>query len=173
MDNMATLNADEIEKLEKHDVHTLTDKLMKSAYPQLFLVLNQIGYLIQDLKPLLEKSLLLSIHQKMNGELTEIYQKEKQILFPLLLQLEKEKKASDSCKPFKNVKYHYTYLVSTTQQFKTQLNQALWQQKELKELQELKDLVQRFEEELIKVQHNKEQNLFKKFRNCSGGCKSL
>jgi hypothetical protein len=92
MDNMTTFNAEEIEKLEKHDVHTLTEKLIKSTYPQLFLILNQIGYLLQDLKPLLEKSLLLSIHQKMNDELTEIYRKEKQVLFPLLLQLEKEER---------------------------------------------------------------------------------
>lgn len=170
---MTTFNADAIEKMERPDVHTFTAKLMESAYPQLFLVLNQIGYLLQNLRPLFEKSLLISIHQKMNDELTEIYRKEKQVLFPLLLQLEKERKTSDSCKPFKNVKYHYTYLVSTTQQFKTQLNQAIWEQKELKELHELKDQVQRFEEDLIKMQHNKEQNLFKKFRDCSGSCKSL
>ncbi|MFA6060119.1 MAG: hypothetical protein WC756_18090 [Taibaiella sp.] len=170
---MTTFNADAIEKLEKSDVHTFTENLMESIYPRLFLNLNRIGYLLQDLKHVPGEDWLISIHQKMNDELTQIYRKEKQVLFPLLLQLEKEHKTSDSCKPFKNVKYHYTYLVSTTQQFKTHLNQAIREYEELKELYELKDQIQQFEEDLIKVQHNKEQNLFKKFRNCSGGCKSL
>lgn len=170
---MISFNADDTEKLEESDVHTFTEELMEYYYPSLFLSLNKMGYLLHDLKPLPEKNLLLSIHQKMNEEMTEIYRKEKQILFPLLLQLEKENKTSDSCKPFKNVKYHYTYLISTTQQFKTQLNQAIREQGTLQELYELKDLVQLFEEELISVQKNKEQNLFKKFRDCNGGCKSL
>jgi hypothetical protein len=173
MDNMETFKAGNTKNLEEPNVHTFKEELMNDCYPRLFLNLNRIGYLLQDLKHLPGERLLLSIHQKMTDELTEIYQKEKLYLFPLLLQLEKEHKTSDSCKPFKNVKYHYTYLVSTTQQFKTQLNQAIWEQKELKELHELKDQVQQFEEELIKVQHNKEQKLFKKFRDCSGGCKSL
>lgn len=170
---MTTFNANDTEKPEQSDVQTFTEELIKNYYPQLFLILNRISYLLQDLQPLSEKSLLLSIHQKMNEEMTEIYRKEKQVLFPLLLQLEKEHKVSDSCKPFKNVKYHYTYLVSTTQQFKTQLNQAIREQSVLKDLYEIRDQVQLFEQELIKVQKNKEQNLFKKFRDCSGSCKPL
>jgi hypothetical protein len=173
MDNMISLNADDTKKTEGPDVYIFTEDLMEHHYPHLFLNLNKIGYLLEDIKSLHEKSLLLSIHQKMNEEMTEIYRKEKQVLFPLLLQLEKEHKTSDSCKPFKNVKYHYTYLISTTQQFKTQLNQAIREQSASKELHELKGQVQLFEEELISVQKDKEQNLFKKFRDCSGGCKSL
>lgn len=170
---MISLNANDIKKPGGSDVHIFTEELIGHLYPLLFLNLNRIGYLLQDLQPLPEKSLLLAIHQKMNEEMTEIYRKEKQVLFPMLLQLEKENKTSDSCKPFKNVKYHYTYLISTTQQFKTQLNQAIREQAALKELNELKDLAQLFEEDLISIQKNKEENLFKKFRDCNGGCKSL
>lgn len=172
MDNMISFNIEDTENLEQLSVQAFTEELVKNYYPRLFLNLNRIGYALQDHKYLLEED-LLSIHQKMNDELTEMYRKEKLFLFPLLLRLEEEHKTSDSCKPFKNVKYHYTYLVSTIQQFKTHLNQSIRECGALEELYELKDLVQQFEQDLIKVQHCKEQSLYKKFRSCSNSCKSL
>lgn len=170
---MTTFPIDDTERLALLNTKAFTEELLKNYYPQLFLLLNQVGYRLQELKPEMDLGLLQSVHQKMNEELDEIYRKEKLVLFPFLLKLEEEQKTSDSCKPFKNVKYHYTYLVSTTQQFKTLLAPVIKSSGKQKELKELKETLLCFERFLIKIQISKENYLFRKFRNCCASCKSL
>jgi hypothetical protein len=170
---MTTLVVENTEKLEKLGIKAFTDELLKNYYPQLFLLLNQIDHFLQTIVFDLDVHHLQAVHVKMNGEMEEIYRKEKNMLFPLLLQLDQEHKTSDSCKPFKKVKYHFTYLVSTAQQFKTLLNQFIDDRKKTEELNIIKGILLEFEQAVIRIQACKEKYLFKPFRNCSGSCKLI
>jgi len=170
---MNSVIAADTEKLINLSVKPFTEAILKRFYPQLFLMLNQMDFQVKGLKPELDVSLLLTVQAKMNEELDELYRREKLVLFPYLQRLEGEHKLSDTCKPFKNVKYHYTYLLSTAQQFKTLINQAMHDGERVDDLQSLKETILDFEKALITVQQCKEQHLYRKFRNCSGSCKTF
>ena len=170
---MNTVIAADAEKLIHLSVKPFTEALLKRFYPQLFLLLNKMDFQIKALKPEIDTTLLQAVQAKMNEELDELYRREKLVLFPFLQRLEEEHKLSDSCKPFKNIKYHYTYLVSTLQQFKTLLNQMILEKERIDDVQYLKYASMEFEKSLIAVQQCKERHLFKKFRNCSGSCKTF
>lgn len=171
---MDLLIALENEKTNSVRVVPYKDKLIEMLYPELYGKLTRMGALIQDLVETEPKIIpLQSIQMKMRSALDELCRQEEEIIFPLLMQLEQEDRKADSCKPFKTVKYHYTYLVSMLQQFKTLLLQLTGDKKESEVLTILMDKALDFEASLIKVQINKEQTLFKQFRNCNNGCKVL
>src|SRR6218665_1186659 len=109
--------------LKPLSVKDFTERLLQHNYPRLFLSLSQIEMILRSLRQGMDISMLQSVLQKMNEEMNEIYRKEKVLLFPLLLDLEATQRTAESCMPFKNVKYHYTCLVSTIQQFKALLKQ--------------------------------------------------
>jgi hypothetical protein len=163
----------EYEKSDDIRVAPYKDKLVKLLYPGIYGRLTGIG-LLQNLVETEPKiTPLRSILMKMRSELDELCRQEETIIFPLLIRLEQEDKKADSCKPFKIVKYHYTYLISMLQQFKTLLLQLAANSQMAGSLMVLKDMVVDFETLLVKVQINKEQLLFKRFRNCNNGCKAL
>lgn len=150
------------------------DKLIKVLYPEIYGKLTRIGALLQDMiesEP--QMALLQSIQMKMRSELDELCRQEDELIFPLLLQLEQEERKADNCKSFKTVKFHYTQLISMLQQFKALLLQLAGNSEEPGALMLLNDKVADFEALLIKVQINKEQTVFKQFRNCNNGCKAL
>lgn len=164
----------EQQSLPVESVGTFLNRLVAEHYPQLYRKLTKIGALLQDLSESEPGIIpLQSIQMKIRSEMDELCRQEEETIFPLLFRLEQEQKKADSCKPFKAVKYHYSYLVSTLQQFKTQLLPLIRERKELLDLMLLKEGIMQFEQSLITVQRDKEQKLFNRFRNCNNGCKTL
>lgn len=163
-----------MEKWATLPVKDVTHSLIEVYYPQLFLVLDSLGEQIRNLGTEFDFNLGLSIHVKMNEELEELFRKEKVVLLPYLQQLETEQKKSEGCKPFKNVKNHYTNLLARSRELQSLTEELQLQEHSASDLLKyIKKQVLQFEEALINVQYCKEKYLFRRFRSCTGNCKSI
>lgn len=146
--------------------------LLDEIYPLLFGQLNTLNESLAKLKQEPGNTLADTALLKMNEELDELYRKEKLVLYPFLLQLEAEQKQSDCCKPFKNVKKHYTCLLATGTQLLGLLEPEGSVNPQPAKVS-ARQLLGNFIQMLIKVQLHKEKYLLARFRNCTGSCKSI
>lgn len=162
------------EKLNTLNVKSFIDGIAAQYYSDIFSKLNHIQQTIENIDDKLDMSLMRPVHTIMEEQADEIFRKEKLVLYPFLLQLEAEGKKSPSCKPFKSVKYHFTYLISTIQQFKTLLRQLRADVLVFGvELDMLNSEIALLEKQLIEFQNIKERHLFNRFKDCnSQGCKA-
>ena len=107
--------------------------------------------------------------EKIFRETEALYQKEKLVLFPFIAGLLAEGKKSESCAPFKNVKLHYTALLTLLQTLRAQLAIISAEEKAAAGIVSCMD---KFEKNLIELQKSKDEYLFKPLKSCNG-CTTL
>lgn len=90
---------------------------------------------------------------------------EKKELFPLLINLEKNNKKAENCKPFKLVKTHYNSIISNIQVIKKTIANHI----DANILVDLIFLINELEVRITETQKLKDKYYFLKFKNC-GGC---
>lgn len=163
----------QLEELTQQTESQIIKILIDEVYPEYYNQINCLDTAIQHLKVNFNTSVLESTFLKVVEAWEEIYRKEKHVLFPYLMQLISLKQLADSCKPFKNIKHHYTLLIHYLQELRTQLKDVentsaheivfytLWQQ------------INYFQQNMIALQIFKDKYLFSQFKNCSGQCKNL
>jgi len=167
---MIPIAAEEAQKMKTPDAGALIDELLDDYYPPLFLLINQLHFMLETAAPARTRDRLMPLQNRMSEEMEALYQKEKKVLFPLLLRLEADGDTSENCQPFKNVKHHFTQLVSVIQQYKHALRDT--ERPQLPDMDAEKILLE-LEQRLIQLQLHKERFLFKPFRSCSGNCQSI
>lgn len=151
---------------------TFVDILLSDAYPDVFAQLNKLQEKLQELSQEYREEILLHFFQKIESEWDEMYRKEKLVLFPFILTLEEEHKTSDSCKPFKNVKQHYTAVLQSIVQLKLYLDDLLSANDTPTDIQIGLQQLNTIEKTMIRLQTNKDRHLFAKFKNCTG-CQNI
>lgn len=153
-------------QMEYMPLTEITDKLIHIHYPQLRFRLNQIEDSLCSLNTsnkAAEKAILIKIRQELNS----LIEKERLLIFPLLLILQKERRQTD-CSPFKLAKKHYQSLISCMQGLKLMLHSDNCEQELMPVIiQQIDD----FEKNVIQLQRTKEKNLFAPFKNCNNNCK--
>lgn len=143
-------------------VQSMTEALLHIYYPRLSLRLHSAEESIgnKDTKDnAAARTLLTLIRQELNSMIG----KEQQLLFPLLLILEREQRQSD-CAPFKLVKKHVQSLLTHTQTLKHHLSSD-------PDSAQAQELLGRFEVHMTRLQRAKEKYLFNRFKRCSATCK--
>ena len=101
------------------------------------------------------------------SEFEILQNKERLMLLPFLLELEKTNSKSENCTTFKDVKKHFTSLISNLQLLKKLLISECQQSFVFNDLLQQ---VNAFESTLIEIQKTKDKYYFLKFKNCTG-CK--
>lgn len=157
-----------LQQLQQSHALRFMDDLIKEVYPLLF---EQL-YTIQSKFVLLEssnKAIQVALSEKIGLEMDAIYSKEKLVLFPFIRTLYSRQQKSDSCKPFKNVKLHYSSMLSLL----TELKASLAGEEESQTgsaISQVQQSLKSFEKQLVMLQITKDKYLFAHFRSCQG-CK--
>jgi len=157
-----------LQQLQQSHALRFMDDLIKEVYPLLF---EQL-YTIQSKFVLLDssnKAIQVALSEKIGLEMDAIYSKEKLVLFPFIRTLHSRQQKSESCKPFKNVKLHYSSMLSLL----TELKASLAGEEESQAggaISQVQQSLKSFEKKLVMLQITKDKYLFAHFRSCQG-CK--
>jgi hypothetical protein len=142
------------------------DKILQVYYPQLILRIKLIAEALAyqtNGNMAAERAVLLKVQQELNG----MMEKEKLLLFPLFLILDREQRTT-GCEPFKLVKKHYQSLLSGIQHLKKMIESRMGGEANLHRIIEETAAL---EKGIIGLQRAKEKYLFFKFRSCDNQCK--
>lgn len=150
-------------------VAAFAEDLFGNAYPFMFGLKNDIHFFVAGLDAKENTGGILTLLNHINIEFDEYHTKEKLVLFPLLEKLEAEGEKAESCSPFRNVKTHYTAILSLL----VSLKDCSGDLEDEEAIAGLLSLVNQFEQSLIGLQISKDKNLYSKFKNCSHGCGKL
>ena len=143
----------------------LMKKFLDEIYPSLFTKSAELISLAVRLSCTNTENDPAVTAEKIFRETDALYQKEKLVLFPFIAGLLRDGKKSESCAPFKNVKLHYTALLSLIQAMRAELKEIPGEEKAVMALSAGMDA---FEKTLIHLQKTKDQYLFGPLRSCSG-----
>lgn len=170
--NMNTTFTLQIDTLDNLGTTEFTDMLLHEVYPGMFVILKEAAQGLTLLEKYDDVDLLESILMRINEEFDEMYRKEKLVLFPYLLKLDAGKACLGCDTAFKNVKHHYTYILSLLQEAKIIFKQLkpLVSSKEM--LADVQHTFAEFEVAIIRMYNKKEQYLFGKYSNSENGSKN-
>ena len=148
------------------------DAIIHVVYPGLFQQINEIIAKVQQLQSGAGSVFPAPLADKIYTEMDDLYRKEKLVLFPYIHQLMAENRKSESCKPFKNTKAHYTALLILIIEFKKSILKLDETDDNAMLADDIKMAVLQFEQAHILFQITKDRYLFSAFKSCEG-CKSL
>lgn len=149
-------------------VGPFTEELLYHHYPRLSGMLEQAGILLPVLNS--DTDMLQAAHRRIHEELQDIIRQEQNALFPLLLQLEADRRVLETCTAFTAVRGHYNNLLQALRQLKLQLGELARDLGQDETIRVAGEHIRRFEHELVSLQNTKEQHLYSPFRNCSNHC---
>ena len=146
--------------------------ILNTVYPELFRQIAGISSATLLLQADQKATELSRLTKNIKEELTNIYQMEKEVLFPFITSLEKENKKSESCKLFKETKTHYTALLKLITELKSAIKIYSQQDGSPLLLHAILDSLHIFEQQNVLLQVTKDKYLFAQFKSCSG-CKTI
>ncbi|MCP9752986.1 hypothetical protein [Ferruginibacter sp. HRS2-29] len=166
---MVTERLYSLQQLQQSHALKFMDDLVKEVYPMLFeqLYTIQSGLVLLDSS---NKAIQVALSEKIGLEMDAIYSKEKLVLFPFIRTLHSRQQKSDSCKPFKNVKLHYSSMLALLIELKASLSTEEEEGNDALSINHVKQLLRSFEKQLIMLQVTKDKYLFAHFKSCQG-CK--
>jgi len=151
------------EKYKQEIPERFMDILIEEKYPEIFKKLDKIRSEIRQLESEPDKRLEM-LAEKIYDQIKTIYDKEKLVLFPYIHSLIKEKKKSETCAVFKDVKQHYTAVIAAL----TEIKEFLLSRTDKEQTQSVEKDILEFEKNIRVLQFAKDRYLFAQFKTCSG-----
>ena len=146
--------------------------ILYKVYPELFRQIAGISSATLLLQANEKTSELSRLIRNIKEEMSNIYQMEKEVLFPFITALAEENKKSESCKLFKDTKIHYTALLKLITELKSFIRIYIQQDGSPLLLDAILDSLHIFEQQNVLLQVTKDKYLFAQFKSCSG-CKTI
>jgi hypothetical protein len=147
-------------------------EIINKVYPELFRQIDSILSVILLLQADERASELSRLTANIKAEINNLYQMEKEVLFPFIAILAEENKKSESCKLFKDTKVHYTALLKLITELKSYIRVYIQQDGSPLLLDAILDSLHIFEQQNVLLQVTKDKYLFAQFKSCSG-CKTI
>ncbi len=144
-------------------------QLFEQVYPGIYKRLKQICSFLDELKSVEDTAGLISAIHHLSTSFDEYCCKEKLVLFPFLEQLENTNSKAPSCKPFKNIRAHYTAIMNMAASMK-QMRSDVQDEHHATRLMEM---ISAFENAFTQVHRSKDEQLYARFSNCSRRCTLL